>query len=143
MFPSCFCFAGCSLEEVEWFQRDIDTDHSFDRKSVDFLISLLIDVRLVPPFREAAEGETVEARRAFFLRFHGVLLRHHIASVIFVLKEDGWLEAWEKDQICSIAGNSKGSGAQNLLRSYMQFMETNEVHTFVTALKAGPKLRVA
>eukprot|EP00930_Biecheleria_cincta_P075725 TRINITY_DN62909_c0_g1_i1.p1 TRINITY_DN62909_c0_g1~~TRINITY_DN62909_c0_g1_i1.p1 ORF type:complete len:385 (+),score=47.94 TRINITY_DN62909_c0_g1_i1:38-1156(+) len=75
-------------------------------------------------------------RIASFLRLNGFLLRTHITSLISALAEDGWLQAWEKDRLCSVARNSDSLGAQKFLRTYMRFMETDDVPMFVAALKA-------
>lgn len=81
-------------------------------------------------------ASTGNPRIASFLRLNGFLLRTHITSLISALAEDGWLQAWEKDQLCSVARNSDSLGAQKFLRTYMRFMETDDVPMFVAALKA-------
>jgi len=77
-------------------------------------------------------------RVASFVRLNGFLIRTHITSLISALAEDGWLEAWEKEKLCSLARESDSSNpwAQTFLRIYMRFMETDDVATFVASLKA-------
>jgi len=77
-------------------------------------------------------------RVASFVRLNGFLIRTHITSLISALAEDGWLEAWEKEKLCGLARESDSSNpwAQTFLRIYMRFMETDDVATFVAALKA-------
>jgi len=79
---------------------------------------------------------TGNPRIASFLRLNGFLLRTHITSLISALAEDGWLQTWEKERLCSVARNADSLGAQKFLRTYMRFMETDDVPMFVAALKA-------
>lgn len=75
-------------------------------------------------------------RVASFVRLNNFLLRTHITSLLSALAEDGWLEAWEKERLCSAARESESPWAQSFLRIYARFMETEDVPSFVAALKA-------
>lgn len=76
-------------------------------------------------------------RVASFVRLNSFLLRTHITSLLSALAEDGWLEAWEKERLCCHARESDSSPwAQAFLRIYSRFMETEDVASFVAALKA-------
>ncbi|CAE7237041.1 unnamed protein product [Symbiodinium microadriaticum] len=76
------------------------------------------------------------ARVASFVRLNGFLLRTHITSLLSALAEDGWLEAWEKERLCSSARDAESRWAQSFLQIYMRFVETDDVATFVAGLKA-------
>jgi len=71
-----------------------------------------------------------------FARLNGFLLRTHITSLISALAEDGWLKAWEKERLCRSAREDSSEWATAFLRNYVRLMETNDVHTFVAALRA-------
>lgn len=78
-----------------------------------------------------------DARAASFVRLNSFLLRTHVTSLVSALAEDGWLEAWEKDRLCGQAREeSPTAWLQAFFRSYMRFMETEDVPTFVASLRS-------
>jgi len=64
------------------------------------------------------------------------LLRTHITSLVSALAEDGWLEAWEKEQLCHQAREGTQPWALAFLQVYMRFMEMDDVPMFVAGLRA-------
>lgn len=76
------------------------------------------------------------ARSSSFLRLNSFLLKTHVTSLISALAEDGWLEMWEKDQLCHRAREDLSSWAAGFLRIYMRFLETQDVHSFVASLRS-------
>ncbi|CAJ1425081.1 unnamed protein product [Effrenium voratum] len=88
--------------------------------------------------RDWLDGRSPKAnpRAASFQRLNGFLLRTHMTSLLSALAEDGWLEAWEKERLCCHAREPDSKWAQTFLRIYMRFMETDDVASFVAALKA-------
>ncbi|CAJ1360395.1 unnamed protein product [Effrenium voratum] len=88
--------------------------------------------------RDWLDGRSPKAnpRAASFQRLNGFLLRTHMTSLLSALAEDGWLEAWEKERLCCRAREPDSKWAQTFLRIYMRFMETDDVASFVAALKA-------
>eukprot|EP00442_Polarella_glacialis_P048049 CAMPEP_0115093848 /NCGR_PEP_ID=MMETSP0227-20121206/27889_1 /TAXON_ID=89957 /ORGANISM="Polarella glacialis, Strain CCMP 1383" /LENGTH=369 /DNA_ID=CAMNT_0002486503 /DNA_START=38 /DNA_END=1148 /DNA_ORIENTATION=- len=91
-----------------------------------------------PSEKAAGFQPSGDPRALSFVRLNGFLLRTHITSLISALAEDGWLEAWEKERLCSIARQSDSSHhwAQTFLRVYTRFIETDDVPTFVAGLRA-------
>jgi hypothetical protein len=56
--------------------------------------------------------------------------------LVSALAEDGWLEAWEKDQLCIQAREDSPAWVQAFFRSYMRFMETEDVPAFIASLRS-------
>lgn len=115
------------------------TGSSFCAVSGSRTMSALHDARdrnRAPIFNEARP--TSNPRVASFVRLNGFLLRTHITSLISALAEDGWLEVWEKERLCSHARESDGSHAwaQTFLKMYTRFMETDDVPAFVAGLRS-------
>jgi hypothetical protein len=77
-----------------------------------------------------------DARAASFVRLNNFLLRTHVTSLVSALAEDGWIEAWEKERICAQAREDSPAWVQAFFRSYMRFMETEDVPLFVTSLRS-------
>lgn len=78
----------------------------------------------------------VDSRAASFVRLNSFLLRTHITSLVSALAEDGWLEAWEKDRLCDQARADSPAWTQAFFRSYMRFLETEDVPAFVASLRS-------
>jgi len=76
-----------------------------------------------------------DARAASFVRLNSFLLRTHVTSLVSALAEDGWLEGWEKERLCSQAREDSPAWAQAFFRGYMRFMETEDVPAFVASLR--------
>lgn len=77
-----------------------------------------------------------DARAASFVRLNSFLFRTHVTSLVSALAEDGWLEAWEKERLCSQAREDSPAWAQAFFRSYMRFMDTEDVPSFVASLRS-------
>jgi len=77
-----------------------------------------------------------DPRARSFVRLNGFLLRTHITSLVSALAEDGWLEAWEKEQLCHQAREGTQPWALAFLQVYMRFMEMDDVPMFVAGLRA-------
>lgn len=77
-----------------------------------------------------------DARAGSFVRLNNFLLRTHVTSLVSALAEDGWLEAWEKDRLCSQAREDSPAWAQSFFRGYTRFMETEDVPAFVASLRS-------
>jgi len=77
-----------------------------------------------------------DPRARSFVRLNGFLLRTHITSLVSALAEDGWLEAWEKEQLCHQAREGTQQWALAFLQAYMRFMEMDDVPMFVAGLRA-------
>lgn len=78
----------------------------------------------------------IDARAASFVRLNSFLLRTHVTSLVSALAEDGWLEAWEKERLCSQAREDSPAWSQAFFRTYMRFMDTEDVPTFVASLRS-------
>jgi len=78
----------------------------------------------------------LDARAASFVRLNSFLFRTHVTSLVSALAEDGWLEAWEKERLCSQAREDSPAWAQAFFRSYMRFMDTEDVPSFVASLRS-------
>lgn len=77
-----------------------------------------------------------DARATSFVRLNSFLLRTHVTSLVSALAEDGWLEGWEKERLCSQAREDSPAWAQAFFRGYMRFMETEDVPSFVASLRS-------
>jgi len=77
-----------------------------------------------------------DPRARSFIRLNGFLLRTHITSLVSALAEDGWLEAWEKEQLCHHAREGTPQWALAFLQVYTRFMEMDDVPMFVAGLRA-------
>lgn len=77
-----------------------------------------------------------DARAASFVRLNSFLVRTHVTSLVSALAEDGWLDSWEKERLCSQAREDSRAWAQAFFRSYTRFMETEDVPTFVASLRS-------
>lgn len=77
-----------------------------------------------------------DARATSFVRLNSFLLRTHVTSLVSALAEDGWLEGWEKERLCSQAREDSPAWAQSFFRVYMRFMETEDVPAFVASLRS-------
>lgn len=77
-----------------------------------------------------------DARAASFVRLNSFLLRTHVTSLVSALAEDGWLEVWEKDRLCNQAREDSPSWSQAFFRSYMRFLDTEDVPNFVASLRS-------
>lgn len=78
---------------------------------------------------------TRDPRAESFLRLNGFLWRTHLTCLVSALSEDGWLETWERESLCDLARGGSPP-PQSFMRIYMRFMETDDVHNFVAALRA-------
>jgi len=89
---------------------------------------------------DSAAGKVASApsdpRAASFVRLNNFLLRTHITSLVSALAEDGWLEPWEKERLCSQAREDSQAWTQGFFRIYMRFLETEDVNVFVASLRA-------
>jgi len=77
-----------------------------------------------------------DARAASFVRLNSFLFRTHVTSLVSALAEDGWLEMWEKERLCSQAREDSRAWAQAFFRAYMRFMEMEDVPAFVASLRS-------
>lgn len=77
-----------------------------------------------------------DARAGSFVRLNNFLLRTHVTSLVSALAEDGWLEVWEKERLCSQAREDSPAWAQSFFRGYTRFLETEDVPAFVASLRS-------
>lgn len=90
-----------------------------------------------PQTREfGPEGGKEDLRAGSFVRLNSFLWRTHLTCLVSALAEDGWLETWERDQLCDQARNDSVTWSIAFMRNYMRFMESEDVQSFVLGLRA-------
>lgn len=89
-----------------------------------------------PTDTSGGKPSQVDARSGSFVRLNNFLLRTHVTSLVSALAEDGWLEVWEKERLCSQARDDSPAWAQSFLGGYTRFMETEDVPAFVASLRS-------
>lgn len=88
------------------------------------------------PVESVVKTRQSDARAASFVRLNSFLLRTHVTSLVSALAEDGWLETWEKESLCRQAREDSSAWTQTFFRSYMRFLETEDVPTFIASLRS-------
>lgn len=84
-----------------------------------------------------SEVQAPNPRVTSFIKLNSFLLRTHITSLISALAEDGWLEMWEKERLCSKTREANSAAwSRSFLRHYVRFVESDDVSTFVAGLRA-------
>jgi len=72
-----------------------------------------------------------------FVRLNQFLLKAHLASLLSAMREEGFLELWEKERICGrMHGEGSDATLKELVKIYSAFVESTDVSRFIGDLRS-------
>lgn len=85
---------------------------------------------------DLATKETASKETAF-VRLNQFLLKAHLASLLSAMREEGFLELWEKERICGrMHGEGSDATMKELVKIYSAFVESADVSQFIGDLRS-------